>query len=122
MYPTPRTVDHRLASGVDLAPQIRDIEVDDAGAAAEPVIPYAVEDFAWLIARRGLRMRVAQQFELRHGQRDLLAAARHLTAGTVKHQIAYLRTSSSGAAMALSGAAAPRSRATSSSRLNGLVR
>src|SRR5436190_18921237 len=71
-------VDHRRAAGVDLAPEVGDVELDDVGLAAEVVVPDPVQDLRLAEHPPGVAHEEAQQLVLGRGQPDLLARAAHL--------------------------------------------
>src|SRR5277367_5765118 len=73
-------MDHGLAPAVDLLAQVRDIELDDVGSAAEVVTPHAVQDLRLAQHPLGVAHHEAQKLELGGRQRNWLAAAGHLMA------------------------------------------
>ncbi len=87
---TAHRMDHRFAPGVDLAAQIGDVEVDDAGPAAEAVVPHPVQDLGAGDSATRVAHQIPQQLELGGGQRDLLVAPGDLTTRPVQHKIAHL--------------------------------
>src|SRR5262249_48955919 len=73
-------VDHRLAAGVDLLAQVRDVELDDVRLATEVVVPHPVEDLRLAEDPPGVAHEVAQQLELGRGQVDRVVASSDLMA------------------------------------------
>src|SRR5476649_2360813 len=63
---------------VDLASQVGDVGLDDAGLAAEVVVPYVVEDLGLGEHPVGVEHEVAQQLELGRGDFDEAPAASDL--------------------------------------------
>src|SRR6478609_36853 len=80
-------VDERGAVGIDLAPEVGDVGLDDAGLAAEVVVPDVVEDLQLGEHPVGVEQQVAQQLELGGGQVDDAATAAHLVAVLVELEV-----------------------------------
>src|SRR5674476_931189 len=80
-------VDHRRPAGVDLPPQVGDVQLDDVRLPAEVVLPDAVEDLRLGQHAPRVPHEVAEQLELGCGQVDLRTGAEHLVAVLVQHQV-----------------------------------
>ena len=80
--------DERVAPLVDLLPEVRDVELHDAGAAAEVVVPHAVEDLRLRDDTALVAHEEAQQLELGGRQLYRRAAALDLVAVLVEAQVA----------------------------------
>src|SRR5664279_4575548 len=84
----PHRVDHRFPSGVDLLPQVRDVQLDDVRLPTEIVVPHPVQDLR--LGHHPLRVahEEAQQFEFGRGEADQVVAPAHLAGVLVEHQVA----------------------------------
>ena len=117
-------VDQRAAPGVDLLAQIADVELDDVRLAAEVVGPHAVEDLGLATARgAGCACRKRSSSNSVGRQVHDLAAA-----GSTSRASSSITRSPTVSSFAVSVArvmparrSSPRSRASTSSRLKGLV-
>ena len=111
----------RGSIGVELAPEVADVGLDDAAVAAEVVLPHVVEDLRLRHHPTLVQEQEAQQVVLGGRQRHLDPAPRHPVGVVVEHEVG------AGAGPRPSRAAPERRstawiRATSSSRLNGFTR
>ena len=114
-------MNHRRAVGVDLLTQVGDVELDDVRLATEIVVPDSVEDLGLAEHSPWVAHEVSEQLELGRGQLNLYAAALYFMAVLVECQITdYQRRVAPASAAPLRRRSA-RSRAITSSRLNGLV-
>lgn len=80
-------MDHWLPVGVDLLPQIGDIQVDNAGAACEVVVPNPIQDLGTAQCSSGIAHQESKQFELGRGERDRRTVAGYLPAGPVERKV-----------------------------------
>ena len=116
-------VDHRGAPGVDLLPQVADVELDDMRLAAEVVGPDPVEDLGLGQHPAGVAHQEPQQLELGAATAPPARPPRRHLPGVLVHDEVP-----DGQPVVVPGPRAmparrssPRSRASTSSRLNGLV-
>ena len=113
-------LDQRRAVRVELLAQVADVGLEHARVAAEVVVPHVVEDLRAGQHAARVEHQVAQQPVLGGGQLDRLAAARDLVRVLVELEVLEDEPADSGSAAPLRRRIV-RMRATSSSRLNGLV-
>src|SRR5690606_10466309 len=73
---------------VELAAQVRDVGLHDAGVAVEVVLPDVVEDLRLRQHAVGVEHEVAQQLELGWGELDLVVADRDLVRVLVHRELA----------------------------------
>ena len=63
-------VDHRIAAGIDLLANVRDVQLHDVRLPTEVVVPDPIQDLHLRQHPPGIAHQVAKKFELRRGQRD----------------------------------------------------
>src|SRR5215212_9428496 len=68
-------VDHRWPVGVDFLAQVRDVELDHVGLAAEVVVPDPIKDLSLAEDAARISHQIAEQLEFGGGQLDLLPTA-----------------------------------------------
>src|SRR5262245_8157157 len=73
---------------VDLAPEPRDVHVDDVGLRVEVVVPHVLEQHGERDHLAGVLHEVLEQPELAWLQQDRLAGARHLVREAVEREVA----------------------------------
>ena len=114
-------VDHRRPVRIDLLAQVGDVELDHVRLAAEVVVPDPIEDLGLAEHPPRVAHQVAQQLELGGRQRDLDPAPGDFVAVFVKREIADHQRGVARTWVAPLRRSSARSRAITSSRLNGLV-
>src|SRR3984893_1825258 len=81
-------MDHGVAPVVDFLAQIRDVQLDDVGPAAEVVTPHPVQDLRLAQYAFGVAHHESQELKLGGRQRDRLAGTGHLVALLGEHPVA----------------------------------
>src|SRR5437016_2339482 len=114
-------MDQGLPAGVDLLPQVADVELDHMGLPAEVIVPDPVEDLSLGQHPARVAHEEAQQLELRRGQLDQLPPRRTSRASSSMVRSPTTSSVSLRERAIPARRSSPRSRASTSSRLNGFV-